>query len=118
MGRVIMNGPPDCPDGHWCPACLMNAKQRQWEQYQDEIKAGHDASGEKLKVIEWPAALTRELQAGRYRAVCGEFPGVGMIDGLCWDHVAGINPTPAAMEAPVLDTTTRLPPGLVRRRPR
>lgn len=110
MGRVLMNGPPDCPDGEWCPACLMDAKQRQWEQYQDEINAGFEASGEKLTVIPWPPGLTRLLLTGAWRAVCGDFPNVGLIDGLCWNHVAGTNPTRAA--GGLLDGATGLPAGL------
>ena len=39
MGRVLMNEPPDCPEGQWCPACLMTAKQRQWEMHGDEALA-------------------------------------------------------------------------------
>lgn len=89
MGQVLMNGPPDCPDGQWCPACLMTAKQQQWETAQDEIQKGYEASGEKLTVIPWLPALTAELRTGRWRAVCGEFPSLGMVDGLCWNHVAG-----------------------------
>jgi hypothetical protein len=89
MGRVIMNGPPDCPDGAWCPACLMIAKQMQWEASQEAIEAGYAASGDKLTVIPWLNALTAELQPGRWRAVCGEFMQLGLVDGLCWGHVAG-----------------------------
>lgn len=111
MGQVLMNGPPDCPDGQWCPACLMTAKQRQWEMHGDEIKAGYDASGEKLTVIPWLPALTGELHAGRWRAVCGDFPGLGMIDGLCWNHVAGINPT-VPEQAPLIAA----PAGLIKKR--
>lgn len=118
MGRVLMNPPPDCPDGSWCPACLMIGKQQQWEMFQDEIQAGYEASGEKLKVIEWPRALTDDLQPGRWRAVCGEFPSLGLVDGLCWGHVAGGRaPQPVQPQAPALDTATKLPPGFIKRRP-
>ena len=116
MGRVIMNEPPP---GDWCVACLMLAKQEQWVMFQDEIQAGYEASGEKLKVIEFPAALAKEMNPGRWRAVCGEFPMLGVVDGLCWQHVAGGQaPQPVQPQAPVLDTTTKLPPGLVKRRPK
>lgn len=115
MAQVILNGPPDGPD-RWCPACLMSAKQKQWEMYQHEINAGYQAPAtDNPVVISWPAALTRELHPGVYRAVCGDLPMLGIIDGLCWNHVAGINPTDA--EVPVqLDTKTKLPPGLLGRK--
>jgi len=119
MGRVMMNDPPACPDGQWCPACLMTAKQEQWIMYQDDIEAGYAASGEKLTVIEWPQALTKELRTGRYRAVCGEFPMLGIVEGLCWDHVAGAQPRapqPAPAAPGLIPATGPLPPGL--RRPR
>ena len=113
MAQVILNGPPDCPDGRWCPVCLMAAKQKQWETYADDIKAGYDAPAEHGKVvIGWPAALTRELFTGWYRAVCGDLPMLGIVDGLCWNHVAGINPTSA--DVPQLDTQTKIPPGLLK----
>lgn len=116
MGRVLMNAPPDCPDGQWCPACLMVGKQQQWEMFQDEIQAGYEASGEELKVIAWPQALTRELFTGRFRAVCGEFPQLGIVDGLCWHHVAGGRaPQPVQPQAPgLIPATGSLPK---RRRP-
>jgi len=111
MARGVMNGPPP---GAWCLACLMDAKQRQWEMYQAEIQAGYAASGDaKPAVIPWPEALTRELGEGAYRAVCGEIPALGIVDGLCWNHVAGINPSQPDVGA--LDTQTRLPPGLLKR---
>jgi hypothetical protein len=111
MGRVLMNEPPDCPDGHWCPACLMIAKQEQWVMYQDEIQEGYEASGEKLTVIQFPAALGVELRPGRYRAVCGEFPQLGIVDGLCWQHVAGGRaPQPVQPQAPgIIPATGPIP---------
>lgn len=114
MARVIMNGPGP---GRWCPACLMDAKQRQWEMFQDEIQAGYEASGDaKPVVIPWPKALDAELFEGEYRAVCGDLAMLGLVDGLCWNHVAGINPTQAEVPSQ-LDTTTKVPPGLLKRRP-
>lgn len=114
MAQVILNGPPDCPDGRWCPVCLMQAKQRQWETYQHEIQMGYGAPAtDKPVVITWPPALTRELFAGWFRAVSGDLPMLGIIDGLCWSHVAGINP--ATADVPQLDTQTRLPPGLLKK---
>ena len=111
MAQVIMNGPPE---GRWCPLCLMDAKQKQWEMNEDAIKAGYDAPAtDKPVVIGWPAALTRELHEGAYRAVNWELSVLGLIDGLCWNHVAGTNPTSA--EVPMLDTQTKLPPGLLKR---
>lgn len=92
MGRVVMNGPSQ-PGA--CPACLMIGKQQQWEMYQDEIQAGYEASGEKVAVIPWPSALDAEISLGHYRAVCGEFPSLGIVDGLCWAHVAGGRPAGA-----------------------
>jgi len=110
MARVIMNGPPP---GDWCPICLMDAKQRQWEAFQDDIQKGYDADADADPVIiPWPAALTKEMLRGDFRAATGEAPSLGIIDGLCWNHVAGINPSPAPAG---LDTTTKLPPGLIKR---
>lgn len=114
MAQVILIGPPDAARP-WCPVCLMAAKQKQWETYQAEIQAGYAASGDsKPVVIPWPEALTRELFESQYRAVCGDLPMLGIVDGLCWNHVAGINPTQAETP-PALDTTTKIPPGLLRK---
>lgn len=115
MGRVIMNGPPDAPGAAlgtgWCVVCLMAAKQKQWETWQTQIQAGYAAPGDAQPVvIPWPGALTAELSEGLYRAVSGEVPMLGVVDGLCWNHVAGINPTQAPSG---LDTTTKVPPGLL-----
>jgi hypothetical protein len=112
MGRVIMNGPPDCGAGEWCPYCLMEAKEKQWQTSQDDIDAGFQASGEKLTVIPWPDGLTKELKPGRFRAVSGSAPHLGMCDGLCWDHVAGIAP----MHAPPLVDGQGRPAGLIKGR--
>lgn len=117
MGTVIMNGPPDCPNGDWCVSCLMDAKQRQWEQYQDEIQKGHEASGEKKTVIPWPAGLTKALFVGEYRAVAGDYPQMGMVDPLCWTHVAGINPSKTEESpSPIVPVPGPLPPSALRRR--
>lgn len=110
MAQVIMLGPP--AHTRWCVICLMAAKQKQWETYQDQIEAGYKAPADgKPVVIPWPDVLTRELFEGEYRAVPGEATMLGIVDGLCWNHVAGINPTSAEVKA--LDTTTRIPPGLL-----
>lgn len=114
MAQVIMNGPPDCPEGDWCPVCLMDAKQKQWEMYEPEIQAAYAAPGDdKPVVIPWPVALSREIHPGRYRAVHYDLAMLGIISGLCWGHVAGTNPTRA--EVPHLDTQTKLPPGLLKK---
>lgn len=114
MAQVIMNGPPDCPDGRWCPACLMDAKQKQWEMYEHEIQMGYGAPAtDKPVIIAWPPALNREIHAGYYRAVNWDLSMLGLIDGLCWNHVAGTNPTKA--DVPQLDTQTKLPPGLLKK---
>lgn len=113
MGRVILNGPPDCaePCG-WCLFCLMEAKQKQWELNQDRIKAGAEAPGDKLTVIGWLDGLTKELLPGWYRAVCGSAPQLGVVDGLCWGHVAGIQP----MHRTSLVDQNGAPAGLVKGR--
>ncbi len=113
MGTVIMNPPPDCPDGRWCVICLMLVKQKQWEQYQPEIKAGWEASGEKRTVIPWPPGLTAEIRYGRYRGVSGDAPQLGVLDDLCWDRVAGLGAMPA--DSPLIPANA-LPPGLAPRR--
>ena len=110
MGIVHLTGPPDCPDGRWCVACLMDAKQKQWEAHQEKIQAGYAAPGDQVTWIPWLTALTPELRPGVYRAVSGELPMLGVVDGLCWDHVAGTNPTRAP--GSLLEPATKLPPGL------
>ncbi len=93
MGRVTMNGPPECPDPQgWCIICLAEAKQKQWETTQDEQKEGLKASGEVLTVIPFPDALIREMNYGWYRAVSGSAPQLGVLNGVCWDHVDGLQP--------------------------
>lgn len=110
MAQVIMLGPP--AHTRWCPVCLMAAKQKQWEMFTDEIQAGYAAPADgRPVVLAWPEALTRELFEGEYQAVSADVSMLGLIDGLCWNHVAGINPTSAEVSA--LDTTTRIPPGLM-----
>ena len=110
MGTVHMNGPAS-PEGV-CPFCLMQAKQVQWEMYQEEIKAGYEASGEKTTWIPWPAALDGSLLEGRYLAVAGDAPHLGLVGGLCWDHVAGVRePKPADS---LLRADGALPPGLLK----
>lgn len=111
MGIVHLNGPPDCPQGQWCVACLMDAKQKQWEIQQEMLQAGWAASGDSVIYLPWPDALTKELRPGAYRAVSGEFAHLGVVDGLCWDHVAGTNPTKAPS---TLATSAALPDGLRR----
>ena len=102
-----MNGPAD-PFGK-CPFCLMQAKQVQWEQYQDDIKAGYQASGEKVTYIPWPAALDARLMDGIYRGVPGDAPHLGVMDGLCWDHVAGVRE-----QGPLIAANGALPKGLLK----
>lgn len=110
MARVILNGPP--PLERWCPLCLMDAKQKQWEMFQKRIQDGYAASGDTDPVIiRWPDVLTRELCEGAYRAVPGDAPMLGIVDGLCWNHVAGTNPTEMPAQ---LDTQTKIPPGLLK----
>lgn len=114
MGIVRLNGPPDAPGGtRWCPICLMRAKQKQWEISADDRAAGDQAPGDKVTIIPWPAGLTAELQAGWYRGVAGSYPMLGVIDGLCWDDLAGIEPSePVPESPPLLQANGPLPPGL------
>lgn len=118
MGTVILNGPPECPNGGWCLSCLMDAKQRQWEAFQEEIKAGYEADADKVKIIPWPVGLTKALFVGIYRAVAGDYAQLGVVEPLCWTHVAGLNPT--EQERPELLAGRMVPPklpsGLVRPR--
>jgi hypothetical protein len=108
MGTVHFNGPND-PDGK-CVICLMHAKQAQWEMHQDEVKAAIAASGEKQVWIPWPSGLV--ILDGPYRAVPGDAPQMGLVDGLCWDHVAGLKPArPTFLETPGV-----MPPGLLKGR--
>ena len=93
MGRVIMNGPPDAPDtAGWCVTCLCLLKQRQYSAFEDDIKAGLEKPGDELTVIPWPPGLMKELRLGEYRSVPGNAPQLGVVEGLCWDCVAGLQP--------------------------
>jgi hypothetical protein len=114
MGQVILNGPPECLQGEYCLSCLMDAKQRQWEAYQEEIKAGYAAPADKKTVIAWPPGLTDTLYVGLYRAVAGDYAQLGVVEPLCWTHVAGINPTDT--DRPELIPGRALPPGLLKPR--
>lgn len=115
MAQVILNGPVETT--RWCIACLMAAKQKQWEMHQEAIQAAYAApASDDPVVIAWPQALYRELFHGDYRAVCGELPMLGVVDALCWNHVAGVNPTEApAGPSPLVEARGQVPPGLRRR---
>jgi len=116
MGRAYLNGPPDCPSPRgWCVICLMRAKQKQWEMTEDERRQIYEAPGDVVKFFEWPQVLTREMRPGDYRGVCGDAPMLGIVDGLCWDDVAGMDPTDAAVPT-LLRSNGPLPPGLQRKR--
>lgn len=107
MGTVHLVGPAE-PAGK-CVFCLAAAKQVQWEQYQDEIKAGFAAPGDTTVWIPWPPGLDKQIGDGLYRAVPGDAPGLGVVDGLCWDHVAGLGARSNLAAAP-----GPLPPGLMK----
>ncbi len=115
MGIVHLNGPPDCPSARgWCIICQMRAKQKQWEMSEIARQAAYDSPGDQVKYIAWPAVLTQELQAGDYRGVAGEYPMLGIIDGICWDDMAGVEPTTAPVPT-LLQANGPLPPGLKRK---
>jgi hypothetical protein len=108
MGVAHLIGPGDT-EGK-CVICLMLAKQAQWEMYQDELKAAHAASGEVVRWLAWPSGLDAQILDGPYTGVPGEAPQLGVVRGLCWDHVAGIGrPKVQHIAAP-------MPPGLMKGR--
>lgn len=109
MGIVHLNGPTDATGK--CVICLAEAKQKQWETSQDEINAGSAASGDKTTYIPWPRGLDNEIQDGRYRGIAGAAPQMGVIDGLCWDHMAGVQ---EQKPASALTQEAVIPPGLLR----
>lgn len=109
MGTVHLVGPADARGK--CVFCLARAKQTQWEQYQDEIRAGHEAGGDMVVWIPWPAALDKEIMDGPYRAVPGDAPHLGVVAGLCWDDVAGLGQPKTSGLAPA---NGPLPPGLLK----
>jgi hypothetical protein len=107
VGTVHLTGPGE-PRGK-CVFCLAAAKQVQWDQYQDQIRAGFEAGGDKVTWIPWPPGLDKMILDGPYRAVPGDAPGLGVVDGLCWDHVAGLGQRSGLAAAP-----GPLPPGLIK----
>lgn len=90
MARVIMEGPPPCgEDCGWCVLCISEVKMRHFQASQERIKAGQ-ASPMAMVRVPWQAILTAALQPGRYRGIAGGAAHLGVIDGLCWDHIAGL----------------------------
>jgi hypothetical protein len=99
MALVHLVGPDDTTGK--CVMCLAHAKQLQWNAYQGEIKAAHAAGGDRVQWLAWLPALDKEILDGPYRAVPGDAPQLGVVDGLCWDHVAGIGaPAPPSPVIP------------------
>lgn len=83
-----------------CPMCLMYAKQMQWTRNLERIEAHHELpETEKQLVIAWPPELEKHIRPGYYRGVPGDSPSMGIIDGLCWDHLAGYDPDWQAKQA-------------------
>jgi hypothetical protein len=112
MGTVHLVEPAD-PGFRPCPLCLMAAKQYQWSLYQEMIEGFlKDADDKAAKWIPWPdgGPLIRE---GSWRGVPGDAPNLGLVDGLCWDHLAGFDPNPKPASG-LLDGAG-LPPGLLRK---
>ena len=109
MGTVHLNG-PDLGGGE-CVICVSQAKQRQWERYQKDIEAGLSAPADETAWIPWPADLDKQILDGRYTGVPGDAPSLGVVRGLCWDHVAGINPSGSPSS---LITGGPLPRGLLK----
>jgi hypothetical protein len=108
MGTVHYNGPPETERP--CVICLMRGKYAQLEAYKSEVDEALKADAGEEVWIPWPPGI--KIYSGYYRAVPGDAPGLGIVDGLCWDHVAGFGtPLPAG---PALDVTTQLPPGLLK----
>lgn len=107
MGQVHMNGPE--PDDTACPVCLMQAKQRQWERFADDIQAGLKAPDDDVAWIPWPGDLL--IRTAEYVAVPGDVPQMGLLK-ICWDHVAGLGPAPSVRQ--LLEAPGPLPPGLAK----
>lgn len=122
MSSVHLNGPGPDESANCCVLCLMVAKQAQWDDAKPEVdKTWRDGKPDSNVVwLPWDPKYNKLLRPGPYRGVCGDAPSLGIIgpslpgreDGLCWDHVAGL--PAAAPDMPRLDTTTQLPPGLMK----
>lgn len=111
MGRAHMNGPPPGVLDGACDICLLRAKQRQFEAYAEELKAVWAEGGDVVKWLAWIPGLEADIFKGIVHSVSATAPALGKL-WLCWDDVAGIEPTPPI--AAELDTTTKLPPGLIK----
>lgn len=111
MGIVHLSEPPPF-DYRPCVLCLSAAKQAQWETFSEMIEGSLKADDDTVTWVPWLASppLIRE---GNWRAVPGDAPQLGVIDGLCWDHVAGFGRP--KLRAPLLDGAG-LPPGLLKGR--
>lgn len=112
MARAHLLGPPpDVADGA-CAACLMRAKQAQWEAYKVELEEVWAADADTpVKYLAWLPALDKQIYRGDYVAIWPGAPQLGLMR-LCWDDVAGIDASrPLGAE---LDTDTKLPPGLLK----
>lgn len=110
MSEVWLNEPPDPPgDYPWCFMCLHHAKQAQWEAFGSDIEAGKASEKPGKVCIPFPAGV--KLREGRFRGVPGDAQFLGVQAGLCWDHMSG---TGKPDMGPALDTSTRLPPGLLK----
>jgi hypothetical protein len=110
MGTVHLNEPALDPADRPCFICLSVAKQFQWELYADLIEEGLKAPAKETAWIPWPSNAP-PIRPGNWRGICGDAPQVGVTDGLCWDHLAGIGvPKPPS---PLVDGSA-IPPGLLK----
>lgn len=91
----------------------MRAKQKQWETFFDMITAGYEKPGDVVTAIPFPPGLVKEMLPGRWRGVASSFPQLGIIDGLCWPDLAGIDPSSRPGAPGTLDTSGVIPPGVI-----
>lgn len=113
MGDVRMNGPDPVKAHGACVLCLARAKYAQYDRHREAIEKHRAAEGDELIYIPWDADLDKQLRPGPYRAVPGDAPHLGIVEGLCWDDVAGAQ---APAQASNLLRGGPVPPGLMKGR--
>lgn len=109
MTQIRFNEPPDPPVGDvWCTFCLMLAKNKLLSAHKADLeKLANDGRDDKVHWVPWDDKLF--LMPGRYTGL-SDMPQLGMLENLCWTHLAGIK---MSKMSPLAQGGGR-PPGLIR----